>query len=108
MSKPDECEEYSGIERRKYCGMVISVNQKFDDFIERYERDSAATKEYRDGVNKALGDVSVSMVSLRDELKETRRPYKILMWVVTIASGAFLLEISQWLFHLLKIRMSNT
>jgi hypothetical protein len=101
-----ECSKYTGIERRKHCEMVVTVNQKFNDFIERYERDQAVTKGFREYMDKSLSDVSVSLVSLGGELREMRKPYKILIWIITIVTGAFVIEIAQWIFHFLKTKIT--
>lgn len=94
MSKQsdDTCIEYDGPERRKHCDMVLNLRerdlvleQKLNDFIE-------STNEYRIENKRSVADLSVSMISIREEIKDLKRPYKIIIWIITILTGAFLME----------------
>jgi len=94
----DICFEYNGEDRRKHCELVVVVNQKFKDFMEE-------TRDYRDRNNKSMEEISSALALMREEVREIRRPYKALIWITSIVSGVFLLEISQWLISAIKNRI---
>ena len=85
--KEDSCVVYQGPERRKFqnCEMVITVNQRFIDFMDRYERDKERTSEFRK-------DTCSRLEKLTCGVEQLTRPYKVLIWVLTIITGAFLLD----------------
>jgi hypothetical protein len=95
----DYCGEYSGVERRKHCEMVVTLNQRFNDFME-------ATKDYRARQEAATKDISECISVLSDQVKEMRRPYKILVWALTIMTGAFLLDIAHWAIEFFRSKIS--
>lgn len=101
MRQVDEnCIEYAGSERRKHCELVIIVNQKFMDFMEK-------TESYRDRNEKSLKELAASVDSMREEVQEIRRPYKMAVWVGSIITGVFLLEFAQWLIQFIKGKLSS-
>lgn len=91
----DSC-YYIGQERRKHCETVVLVTQKFNDFIERYERDQEFTKDFRTNQMESVRQLSESVVKLKEEIIEIRKPYRILIWIITIITGAFLIEAIRW------------
>ena len=91
----DDC-DYIGPDRRKHCDTVILVSQKFSDFIERYERDREFTRVFRENQTSSVKELSEFVIGLKNEFNEMRKPYRILIWVITIATGAFLIEIIRW------------
>lgn len=100
----DSC-YYLGTDRRKHCETVVLVTQKFNDFIERYERDQEFTREFRANQMESVKELAESMLKLKEELRETRKPYRILVWVLTIATGAFLIETIRWGIEFFKSRV---
>jgi hypothetical protein len=91
----DFCGEYNGVERRKHCEMVVSVNTQFKDFME-------STKAYRQRQEEAISDLSATVLAMREEIRDMKKPYKILVWLITIISGAFLLNAVEWIFSFIK------
>lgn len=97
---------YAGQERRKHCDTVLLVTQKFNDFIERYERDQHFTKEFRANQMESVKQLSESVFKLKEEISEMRKPYRILIWVITIATGAFLIEAVRWTIDFCKNKIT--
>jgi hypothetical protein len=85
MSELEECFSYEGPERRKHCELVVLVNQRFVDFLNRYENDKKDADGWRVSVTGTLGGMQKSMEDLA-------RPYKLMMWLATISTGAFVVE----------------
>lgn len=70
-----ECTVYEGEDHRKHCELVIALNTRYNEFIERYERDREITNEFRDEMIKSMNE-------LKDKFKEWKVPYRIGIFVV--------------------------
>lgn len=65
-------------ERRQNDPLLIEISTRFDDFLDRYERDLKLTNEWRD-------ETTMRLKVHCDFIKEVSPVYKRLCWVLGIA-----------------------
>jgi len=82
----DICPESN--DRRKHCEMVITLNAKFSDFIERYDKDMETTNIFRLKIAKEIED-------LANIVRQFSIPYKIMLWLFLGVGGALLIEVAK-------------
>lgn len=92
-----ECD--GGIDRRNkvHCEMVIELNAKFQQFMERYERDRVGTSEFRE-------KVEASLERLAEQVRAMAWPYRLLVGVVSIVGIAFMGEMIKSLWDFIRSR----
>jgi hypothetical protein len=83
-----DCEAREG-DRRRHCEMVISLSAKFEDFMGRYDLDRGETIKFRESQSGKIDALTMKVFELT-------RPYKIMIWILTIVSGAFLLNVFEF------------
>jgi hypothetical protein len=81
-------------ERRHSDGVLIALTQRFNDFIERYDRDCGANGEWRRMVDQSLKEQSQA-------LSEISPAYAKGKWVVgLIAIGSIALAVKAFWSHI--------
>lgn len=86
-------EDFHGDNRRDD-RMMVALNQKFSDFVERYDRDVGALNEWRKTVDKKQSDQG-------DILRDIAPAYRRGLWVVgLITCGSIGMAVKAFWSHI--------
>lgn len=82
-------------ERRSTDPNIVELATSFKNFVERYERDQAAAKDWRHLFDTDMKGVQTLIAKLMI-------PYRLAGWIITITGGAFFIELIKRAFDFVK------
>ena len=77
----------------KHCDLVVAVDQRLRDFIERYEVDIKLRNGWRKNIETMLGDIKKFTDSIES-------PYRAGLWVFRIFIGSIVVSFTGFVLYL--------
>lgn len=88
----EDCDRRQNEDRRESCSRVVTLEARFADFIERYERDLDDRMEWRKKVDYALE-------AINETIRDLKLPYRVGLWITVLAAGAMMVEAVKIFFN---------
>lgn len=83
--------------RRVSDQIASRTEQKLDDFIDRYERDQALSKEWREAFCSKISGLDVRLKPLEDLNSKLKTPLQIIGIILLAALGGVGISLWKWI-----------